>query len=106
MQISSVFCGQNTTYAITAEDGQVLAWGDNKWGQLAHDPTYGKIYFVNGNQWSNSFFYYRNVAFFSCPLTIPSNYLGGERAVWLKTGWSHCAVGLSSGDTCKWVRAD
>ncbi|KAG7170656.1 Secretion-regulating guanine nucleotide exchange factor-like [Homarus americanus] len=43
-KVLSVSCGQNTTYALTAE-GQVLAWGDNKWGQLAHDPRadYGQL---------------------------------------------------------------
>ncbi|KAA0203260.1 hypothetical protein HAZT_HAZT007685 [Hyalella azteca] len=36
-KVRSVRCGQNMTYAITTE-GILLAWGDNKWGQLAHDP--------------------------------------------------------------------
>ncbi|XP_018006838.1 secretion-regulating guanine nucleotide exchange factor [Hyalella azteca] len=49
-KVRSVRCGQNMTYAITTE-GILLAWGDNKWGQLAHDP--------------------RNLMFFTCPLTIP-----------------------------------
>lgn len=37
---------------------------------------------------------------------IPSNYLGGESAVWIRAGWTHCAVGLSSGAICMWGRAD
>ncbi|KAB7497263.1 Secretion-regulating guanine nucleotide exchange factor [Armadillidium nasatum] len=85
MKVKKVACGQNTTYAITNE-GEVLAWGDNKWGQLAHDPV--------------------NVSFFTCPLTIPSNYFGGLRAVWMQAGWTHCAVGLSSGQIYMWGRSD
>ncbi|XP_071543496.1 secretion-regulating guanine nucleotide exchange factor [Panulirus ornatus] len=84
-KVLSVACGQNTTYALTAE-GQVLAWGDNKWGQLAHDP--------------------RNVAYFTCPLTIPHNYFGGERVMWLRAGWTHCVVGVTSGAVYVWGRAD
>lgn len=84
-KVSCVACGQNTTYGLTTE-GHVLAWGDNKWGQLAHDP--------------------RNVAYFTCPLTIPHNYFGGERVVWLRVGWTHCVVGVASGAVYVWGRAD
>ncbi|XP_050726265.1 secretion-regulating guanine nucleotide exchange factor-like [Eriocheir sinensis] len=84
-KVMSVSCGQSTTYALTAE-GHVLAWGDNKWGQLAHDP--------------------RNVAFFTCPLTIPHNYFGGERVAWLRAGWTHCVAGVTSGAVYVWGRAD
>ncbi|KAK7076378.1 hypothetical protein SK128_014792 [Halocaridina rubra] len=84
-KVLSVACGQNTTYALTAE-GHVLAWGDNKWGQLAHDP--------------------RNVAYFTCPLTIPHNYFGGERVTWLRAGWTHCVAGVASGAVYIWGRAD
>lgn len=84
-KVSTVVCGQNTTYALTSE-GHVLAWGDNKWGQLAHDP--------------------RNVAYFTCPLTIPHNYFGGERVTWLRGGWTHCVAGVASGAVYIWGRAD
>lgn len=83
--VMSVACGQNTTYALT-DEGQVLAWGDNKWGQLAHDP--------------------RNVAYFTCPLTIPHNYFGGKRVLWLRAGWTHCVAGATNGSVYVWGRAD
>ena len=63
-----MWCGQNTTYALTVE-GELLAWGDNKWGQLAHPP--------------------HNVLFFSIPLAISTNYFGGERVVEVSCGWTH-----------------
>lgn len=48
----------------------------------------------------------RNVAYFTCPLTIPHNYFGGERVMWLKAGWTHCVVGVASGAVYVWGRAD
>ncbi|XP_076033632.1 secretion-regulating guanine nucleotide exchange factor [Oratosquilla oratoria] len=81
---SMVVCGQNTTYALTT-DGRVLAWGDNKWGQLAHDP--------------------RNVAFFACPIPIPPNYFGAEKVTFLRSGWTHCIAKTVSGVMYVWGRS-
>uniref|UniRef100_A0A2P2I0C3 Secretion-regulating guanine nucleotide exchange factor-like n=1 Tax=Hirondellea gigas TaxID=1518452 RepID=A0A2P2I0C3_9CRUS len=84
-KVVEVSCGQNMTYAVTS-DGMLLAWGDNKWGQLAHDP--------------------RNLLFFTCPLQIPCNYFGCSRVSWVRAGWTHCVVGTTSGDLYVWGRAD
>jgi len=84
-KVLSVVCGQNTTFGLTTE-GQLLAWGDNKWGQLAHDP--------------------KSVAYFTCPLPIPQNYFGSERINWIEAGWTHVAVGVTSGKVYIWGRSD
>ena len=44
--------------------------------------------------------------FFTCPLTIPLNYFGGERVLWVRAGWTHCVAGTSSGAVYTWGRAD
>lgn len=58
--------------------------------------------------WPSYFLYLslRNVAYFTCPLTIPHNYFGGERVTWLRAGWTHCVVGVASGAVYSWGRAD
>ena len=39
-------------------------------------------------------------------MTIPQNYFGGEKAIWVQSGWTHCAVGITSGEVYMWGRSD
>lgn len=71
--VVSVAAGQNHT-VILREDGRVLAWGDNKYGQLGADPEAAASAFV------------------------PREVIVEETLVKVYAGWTHSAALAKNGE--------
>lgn len=67
--INDVSCGQHHTIALTSS-GQILTWGDNKYGQLGLDYNQRKL--------------------MRHPVQVQSNELNPSSTT--HTGWTHSAV--------------
>ncbi|XP_011308145.1 secretion-regulating guanine nucleotide exchange factor [Fopius arisanus] len=78
--INSISCGQYFSAAVT-DDGVIITWGDNKWGQLGADFNHVKVHRV--------------------PLKLSKRISGIKK---LRCGWTHTGVLTEDGKIFTWGR--